>query len=88
MYNIANLKSYGKKPLISRLLAILGTLNRKGYVCLNMSKELSKELRRDGLRVQVKMNSKKIIVEAILEKEKHGQLCPDTIKNLKDIIDE
>ncbi len=28
------------------------------------------------------MNSIKIIVEAILEKEKHGHLCPDTIEKL------
>lgn len=44
-------KIYGTKGLISRLLGFLARLNRKGYLCLNMSRELSKDLKRRGLTI-------------------------------------
>jgi len=48
MYQV---KTYGQKGLINRLLGFLARLNRKGYILLNSSKELSKDLSKRGMLV-------------------------------------
>ena len=45
------LKGYGQKGLISRLLDFMARLNRKGYLCLNMSQGLAKDLRKRGMLI-------------------------------------
>lgn len=45
------LEGYGQKGLISRFKAFLGKLNRKGYLCLNMSQGPAKDLRKRGMLI-------------------------------------
>lgn len=40
---------YGQKPLIYRFFSFLARLNRKGVICLNMSRLLAKDLKRRGM---------------------------------------
>jgi|26BtaG_2_1085354.scaffolds.fasta_scaffold01033_14 hypothetical protein len=49
MYNTAQLETYGQKGFIYRFFAILRGLNRKGYLVLNMSRELAKNLAKQGI---------------------------------------
>jgi hypothetical protein len=45
------LKGYGQKGLIARFKAYFRALNRKGYLCLNMSQGLAKDLRTRGMLI-------------------------------------
>ena len=45
-------KSYGQKGLINRLRAIIGKLNRKGYVCHRMMAQgIQKDLKKRGMLI-------------------------------------
>lgn len=44
-------KMYGTRGCISRLLGFLARLNRKGYLAVNMSRELAKDLTKRGMLI-------------------------------------
>lgn len=44
-------KSYGQRGPISRFKGLLARLNRKGYLCLNMSLGLVKDLSKRGMLI-------------------------------------
>ncbi len=45
------IETYGQKGFISRLLGVFARLNRKGYILLNCSKGLSKDLKKRGMLI-------------------------------------